>query len=137
MARTAFIATGLLALSAGVFAYDDEFFSAPELSYPVVTESMVAAIGEIDIVLSYKPFRSIAIVGADEISAHWLQMNNDYLVSINALGLVINVESPKQLDILRRYTDIPLVASPAYDLADRFGRVYPILIDATAARVRQ
>ena len=80
--------------------------------------------------------RSVAIVGADEISAHWLKLNNDYLLSIGAIGLVVNVESHEQLEILRLYTDIPLIGGPGFD-APEFGVVYPFVIDKTAGRVRQ
>lgn len=136
MVRLAYLAI-VLFFSSAVFAYDKDFFKIQVLEYPVVTNSMVSAIGNIDIKLDYKPLRSLAIVGADELSAQWLRLNNDYLMSIGAVGLVINVESAEQLKILQQYTDIPLVASPGYDFADHFGSVYPLIIDATAGRVRQ
>jgi len=134
------LAIALLLLSFSVTAlphhYPSDYFSAPTQQYPIVNDKMVAAVGEIDIKLDYTVLRSVAIVGADEISAHWLQLNNDYLVSIDAIGLVINVESEEQLEVLRLYTDIPLIGGPGFG-APAFGQVYPIVIDKTAGRVRQ
>lgn len=116
--------------------YSSDFFSPPTLQYPIVNTTMVAAVGEVDINLEYPVLRSVAVVGADEISAHWLRINNDYLVQIGAIGLVINVESEEQLTILSAYSDIPLIGAPGF-YAPEFGNVYPIVVDKSAGRVRQ
>jgi len=113
-----------------------EFFTVPELQYPIINTSMVAAVGVVDIELEFPILRSVAIVGADEISAHWLRLNNDYLMDLDAIGLVINVESKEQLDVLQMYTDIPLFGAPGFAVPS-FGEVYPIVVDKTAGRVRQ
>ncbi len=135
MVRLTYLA--LIIFSGSVYGYDKDFFKIQTLEYPVVTDSMMSAVGNIDRKLDYKPLRSLAIVGADELSARWLRLNNEYLVGIGAVGLVINVESAEQLKILQQYTDVPLMASPGYDFAVHFGTVYPLVIDATAGRVRQ
>ena len=116
--------------------YPSDFFSPPTLQFPIVNTTMVAAVGEVDIKLEYPVLRSVAIVGADEISAHWLKINNDYLVGIDAIGLVINVESEEQLNVLSLYSDIPLIGAPGF-YAPGFGNVYPIVVDKSAGRVRQ
>lgn len=116
--------------------YSKDFFSLPSLQYPVYSNEMVAAVGMVDINLEYPVFQSVAIVGADEISAHWLRLNNKYLISISAIGVVVHVESAEQLAALQLYTDIPLIAVPGFS-APMFGNVYPIVVDASAGRVRQ
>ncbi|OED39714.1 hypothetical protein AB833_13920 [Chromatiales bacterium (ex Bugula neritina AB1)] len=107
------------------------------MTFPVETPGMQAAIGVIDRKLDYAPLRSIAIIGADEISRQWLTINEDYLRSLGAIGIVVNVESFEQLEILRQYSSIPLMALPGAWAVDHYGPVYPILIDARAGRVRQ
>ena len=114
-----------------------EGFSAPEIRYPVETPGMQAAIGEIDRPLEFTPLRSIAIVGADDISARWLTINQDYLKSLGAIGIVVNVESVEQLQILKKHASIPLIALPGDWAVVHYGPVYPILIDARAGRLRQ
>ncbi len=135
MVRAAYLA--LLCYASTVQSFEPDFFSPPVLEYPVVTESMVSGVGEIDRKLAYKPLRSVAVIGADELSARWLRLNNTYLVSLRAVGLVVNVESVEQLGLLQQYTGILLIASPGYDFAEHFGPVYPFVIDASAGRVRQ
>jgi len=95
MVCRSFIALMVTVFCSTVYAgkYPGDYFSPPTQQYPIVTENMVAAVGEIDMKLEYPVLRSVAVVGGDEISAHWLRLNNDYLVSIGAIGLVVNVES--------------------------------------------
>ena len=112
-------------------------FDPPSITYPVHTPGMMAAIGDIDRALDFQPLRSVAIVGADDISAQWLRINNAYLSSINAIALVVNVSSEAQLELLRQYTDIVLLPRVGDFAIESYGAVYPILIDATAARLRQ
>lgn len=138
MVRAINLVTGLLIIVlSGSSGAGDNPFTEPALRYPVVSDSLSAALMEIDYALEYQPLQSLAIVGADELSARWLSINNDYLVDIAAIGLVVNVESAEQLGVLQRYTQMPLVASPSYDFARLFGAYYPLLIDGTVARVRQ
>lgn len=113
-----------------------DFFKLPSIEYPIDTTEMVSAVGLVDIKLEYPVFQSVAIVGADEISAHWLTLNNAYLKRIGAIGIVIQVESEEQLQILQLYTTIPLLAVSGFS-APEFGGVYPIVVDASSGRVRQ
>jgi len=109
----------------------------PEIKYPVVTSSMQPAIIELNYDLDYSPVASVAIVGVDEISAKWLQLNNDYLLSIGSVGLVVNAPSAEQVDVLRTYTEMPLFALPVSEYFMRFGGYYPLLVDHSEGRVRQ
>ncbi|MEM7258308.1 MAG: integrating conjugative element protein [Pseudomonadota bacterium] len=120
-------------LTGGVY----QGFSAPEITFPIETPGMQAAIGVIDRQLEYTPLRSIAIIGADDISRQWLTINEDYLRSLGAIGIVVNVESYEQLDILRQYSSIPLMVLPGHWAVEHYGPVYPLLIDARAGRLRQ
>jgi len=137
MVRPGLIAALLLcawqALAGGVY----QGFSAPEISFPVETTGMQPAIGVIDRQLDYTPLRSIAIIGADDISTQWLTINRDYLQALGAIGIVVNVESFEQLERLRQYSSIPLIALSGEWAVAQYGPVYPLLIDARAGRVRQ
>ncbi|OED38016.1 hypothetical protein AB833_21475 [Chromatiales bacterium (ex Bugula neritina AB1)] len=112
-------------------------FSAPQITFPVETPGMQAAIGVIDRELAHPPLRSIAILGADDISVQWLKINRGYLKSLGAIGIVVNVESFEQLEILRSYSSIPLIALSGAWAIEHYGVVYPVLIDARAGRLRQ
>lgn len=73
------------------------------------------------------------LVGDDERSRTWLRRHAERLRRLNAVGLVVNVESQTALDALRRLGP-GLVLSPvaADDLARRLGiRHYPVLVTAT------
>lgn len=74
--------------------------------------------------------RPFFIVGFDKQSAQWLAANHAHLKEINALGFVTNVNSPAQLEKLRRYAgDLTLNAIPVDDIADRFQLTrYPVLV---------
>lgn len=72
-------------------------------------------------------------IGDDERSRTWLQQHAKRLRELDAVGLVVNVESQSALDALRLLGP-ELVLSPvsADDLARRLGiRHYPVLITAT------
>lgn len=73
------------------------------------------------------------LIGEDERSRAWLQRHADTLRGLGAVGLVVNVESPAALNVLRNLAP-GIVLSPvsADDLAQRLGiRHYPVLITAT------
>jgi len=73
------------------------------------------------------------LVGDDERSRAWLRRNAEKLRGLNAIGLVVNVESQAALDALRRLGP-GLALSPVVgdDLARRLGiRHYPVLVTAT------
>ena len=109
----------------------------PGASFPVVTEQMQPGIGDLTQKLNYNFRQSIAVVGADEVSAQWLNMNNEYLKELNCVGIVVNVESQEQLEALRSYTDIPLFAMSGESLIKYFGNVYPYVVDSSVGMVRQ
>lgn len=73
------------------------------------------------------------LVGDDERSRTWLRRHAERLRKLDAVGLVVNVESQAALDALRRLGP-GLILSPvaADDLARRLGiRHYPVLVTAT------
>lgn len=73
------------------------------------------------------------LVGDDDRSRTWLRRHADRLRELNAVGLVVNVESQAALEALRRLGP-GLILSPvaADDLARRLAiRHYPVLVTAT------
>ncbi|TCL02193.1 integrating conjugative element protein [Sodalis ligni] len=73
------------------------------------------------------------LIGDDESSRTWLQQHRVALSELNAIGLVVNVETAEALASLRHLApDLRLSPVPADDLAQRLGiRHYPVLITAT------
>lgn len=134
MVRKTLIGLALLICAA---SEANEPWVLPVHNYPIVTEEMFPAIGYINNVLEYPIARSVAVVGADEISAQWLKLNNSYLMEINCVGVVVNVQSEEDLEALRSYTDIPLIPMQGQTLVEAFGNVYPIVVDSDAGMVRQ
>jgi len=114
-----------------------EPWELPSQKYPIVTPSMQPAIIELDAKLDYQPLASVAIVGVDEISARWLELNNEYLLSIGCVGLVVNAVSKEQVEVLKTYTAIPLFPLSVTEHFMEFGGFYPLLIDRSVGRVRQ
>lgn len=74
------------------------------------------------------------VVGDDERSKAWLSQRHNQLQQMQAVGLVVNVESAERFAEVRRWAgDLQVVPTPADDLAGRLGiRHYPLLITATA-----
>ncbi|MDP8189078.1 integrating conjugative element protein [Pasteurella skyensis] len=70
------------------------------------------------------------LIGADDTSINWLQAKKQYLISINATGLVINVKNMEQLRQLRQVEpSLKLIPAPADSLGDRLNIYhYPLLI---------
>ena len=56
---------------------------------------------------------SFFIVGYDQVSMGWLRDNLEALERNYALGLVVNVETPEQLEALYALTENRLVLTPA------------------------
>jgi integrating conjugative element protein (TIGR03765 family) len=77
--------------------------------------------------------RPMFLVGDDERSHTWLRQRADTLRELGAIGLVVNVDSVKALERLRRLAPgLNLSPVAADDLAHRLGiRHYPVLITAT------
>jgi len=76
---------------------------------------------------------ALFLIGDDERSRAWLRQRQATLRELQAVGLVVNVESMAALTALRRLAP-GLTLSPASgdDLAQRLGlRHYPVLITAT------
>ncbi|MBV6540750.1 integrating conjugative element protein [Ursidibacter maritimus] len=72
------------------------------------------------------------LIGADETSRQWLSQHRDDLVKMNAMGLVINVNTVDEMNILRNIVpELTLMPSPADTLAERLGIFhYPLLLTA-------
>lgn len=74
------------------------------------------------------------LIGDDPRSRRWLQQRYPMLQDLNAVGLVVNVDTPTALDNLRQLAPA-LTMSPvsADDLAQRLElKHYPVLITAEA-----
>ncbi|MEZ8633690.1 integrating conjugative element protein [Vibrio lentus] len=69
------------------------------------------------------------IVGDDALSHRWLSAKRDYLASIGAQGLVVNVKTKAGWQRFKRY-DLTLYPVAGRDFAAAFGlRHYPVLIE--------
>lgn len=75
----------------------------------------------------------IFLLGDDAASRAWLTARRDGLRALRAIGLVVQVTRPRDLEELRKLSPgITLVPVSADDLAQRLGiRHYPVLITAT------
>lgn len=73
------------------------------------------------------------LLGDDERSRAWLRERGDILRDLNAVGLVVNVQTAEALADLRKLAGgLTLSPSSGDDLAGRLGlRHYPVLITAT------
>lgn len=76
---------------------------------------------------------AIFLVGADNLSAHWLEQNRTKLIALNATGLVVNVKTEQELQTLREIIpELSLLPVPGDDLAERMSLShYPALITET------
>lgn len=74
------------------------------------------------------------ILGDDAYSNAWLQQHAGALRKLNAVGLVVNVESLERLQVLRNHSPgLFLIAESGDELAQRFGLThYPALITSMA-----
>ncbi|VVM80066.1 hypothetical protein PS664_02240 [Pseudomonas fluorescens] len=74
------------------------------------------------------------LIGDDPRSRTWLQQRYATLRDLNAIGLVVNVDSPTALEQLRQAApDLTLSPVAADDLAQRLNlQHYPVLITADA-----
>ncbi len=75
--------------------------------------------------------RPLFILGSDDLSIEWLVSNRQHLASINAMGIVTNVDSGAAVDRIKSLVpELTIVAVPV----DEFTRLYklthyPVLID--------
>jgi integrating conjugative element protein (TIGR03765 family) len=74
------------------------------------------------------------LIGDDAHSRTWLKQRLAALIKLNAVGLVVNVESKVALDNLRQVaTGLTLTPVSADDLAQRLNlKHYPVLITASS-----
>lgn len=72
------------------------------------------------------------LIGSDDISRQWLADKRSVLTKINAIGLVINVNTVEEMQSLRQIVpELTLMPAPADTLADRLGIYhYPLLLTA-------
>ena len=77
------------------------------------------------------------LVGDDELSIAWLEQRGDILRSINAVGLIVNVQNESGLARIRNAApDLELRPVSGNDLAGRVGLShYPVLV--TPTRIEQ
>ncbi|MGK8436760.1 integrating conjugative element protein [Ectopseudomonas hydrolytica] len=77
--------------------------------------------------------RPFFLIGDDARSRNWLRQRAPRLRELNAVGLVVNVDSAAALAALRALaSELSLTPTPGDDLAGRLGlRHYPVLITAT------
>jgi integrating conjugative element protein (TIGR03765 family) len=85
-------------------------------------------------VLSATGLPAFFLIGDDQRSRNWLKQRLHVLVKMNAVGLVVNVESKSALDGLRQAAaGLTLTPVSADDLAHRLNlRHYPVLITANS-----
>jgi integrating conjugative element protein (TIGR03765 family) len=78
---------------------------------------------------TYLP-RPIFLVGADEASLNWLANHRIQLVTLGAVGLVVEANGEADmLKVMRVAGDLPVAAGSGETLAEQFGlRHYPVLI---------
>ena len=76
------------------------------------------------------------LVGNDPLSRAWLRQQADVLRNLDAMGLVVNVDTLDELEQLRdSVPGLTLSPVPADELAGRLGlKHYPVLITATEIR---
>jgi len=81
--------------------------------------------------------RPIFVIGADPLSQDWLQRYRQRLLTLQAIGLVVNVQTPAQFAQLKQLgTPLELVALSGSSLAKQFGlQHYPVLI--STSRIEQ
>jgi integrating conjugative element protein (TIGR03765 family) len=73
--------------------------------------------------------RPIFIVGTGKESILWLKKYQARLKSLNALGIVTNINSNKDYEAIVKETGLHLLPLNANELAVKFGiRHYPVLI---------
>ena len=84
--------------------------------YPIRTPSMSVGPVTAEELAQFDPAHvqfSFFIVGYDQVSMGWLRDNLEALERNYALGLVVNVETPEQLEALYALTENRLVLTPA------------------------
>ena len=106
-----------------------------ETLYPVISKNLeIGPVGDDEAtdIPGYLLTFPFFIIGFDQISASWIETNLELLKEKNAVGLVVNVENPSQMQKLMQLTgnQVPLYPTPGDDLALALNlRHYPVYID--------
>ncbi len=76
----------------------------------------------------------IFIIGSDAFSRQWLQERKDELISVGAVGLLVEAENREALRSIQVLGDgLHITAVPGQDIAQQLGiKHYPVLISRTA-----
>lgn len=76
---------------------------------------------------------ALFIIGDDPLSERWLKENKDKLISLNALGMVVNVESIERFNVLRQQAPGLLLMPVNCDDMTHSLKIdaYPVLISNT------
>lgn len=84
-------------------------------------------------VLSAPGLQPLFLIGDDALSREWLKRRGNVLRELNAVGLVVSVESPLALQQLRELAEnLQIAPSSGDQLAELLGlEHYPVLITAT------
>ena len=116
--------TLLLLLSSHTFSAADLLQGMVPVNTPQLTPGKVERRA-----LNQSVSTPLFIVGDDALSHRWLNAKRDYLASIGAQGLVVNVETKAGWQRFKRY-DLTLYPVTGRDFAAAFGlRHYPVLIE--------
>ena len=109
---------------------------SPDALYPIRSELLtVGRVGDQSLAIlaeiKKRPgMRPVFLIGDDPTSAAWLGGNADYLKSLGAIGLVVNVETRARFETLARAAPtLPLFAGGGDDIARELGLShYPVLV---------
>lgn len=105
--------------------------------YPVKTTKLSLGPVEPQVVKLSPTFQPVFIVGSDELSQQWLQINQDRLLKLLAVGIVTEIESEARLRELKKQFPRLLFMPMSADTIAGFLPVkhYPVLI--TRDRIEQ
>lgn len=101
-------------------------------AFPVVTPELRPGTVQ-GRVINAPGLQPMFLVGDDQVSHQWLSQRLEDLQKLQAVGLVVNVESAERLEVVRRWAPgLQVMPVPATDIAGRLGlQRYPVLITST------
>jgi len=72
----------------------------------------------------------IFLIGSDECSKTWLEKNRDQLKQIHAIGLLIQANTPEDIQVIQTLGQgLTIIPAPANELIQRYSLThYPVLI---------
>lgn len=103
--------------------------------FPVVTKSMTVGKVTADEASDVKyqvAIRPMFIIGYDPVSIKWLKLNRSLLAEKKAIGLVVNVETVQEMDVLQNIVgkDVMMQPTPGDRLAKNLKiKHYPFYMD--------